>query len=298
MADTTAVLIEPGGTDEATLTRLGGAFLASFSSPHTRRGYRIDLRDWFAWCRGYQVDPLNCRRQPVDLWMRHLEAAGLAAATRSRKLAVIRSFYYWCIDEEFVAANPASRVKRPPEEHRPQPAYSRTQMARLLEAAEAAGGYDHALVMLLFVNGLRVSEACGADVADLGEDRWHRTLTIRGKGAKVETIPLPPPVVMALHTALDGREVGPLLLNRYGSRANRNSAVRTLTRLAKAAGIPRVPPHALRRTGIQLQIDDRTSLRDVQLWARHADPSTTAMYDHKLRSMDDHPAYGVMRSVS
>jgi integrase len=43
---------------------------------------------------------------------------------------------------------------------------------------------------LLALNGLRVSEAAGADIEHLGLDRRHRTLTITRKGGKVVTIPL------------------------------------------------------------------------------------------------------------
>lgn len=293
-----AVLVEHT-TDAARLTRIAGAFLASYSSKNTRRGYRVDLYDWFTWCRAWDVDPLDCRRTHVELWQRDLENKELAGATRARKLAVVRSFYYWCIDEEVMAtANPASRVKRPQAERNPQPAYGRVEMAQLLQASEAAGGYDYALVMLLYCNGLRIAEACGCDVDDLGQDRWHHTLKIRGKGAKVDVVPLPPPVMLAVTNAVDDREEGPLLLNRYGNRANRNSAVRTLRRLARAAGVKPISPHALRRTAIQLMLADGTSLREAQEFARHAEPTTTAIYDRRNRSLDEHPSYGMMKLVA
>ncbi len=46
---------------------------------------------------------------------------------------------------------------------------------------------------LLALNGLRVSEATGANVEALGIERGHRTLVITRKGGKVVTIPLAPP---------------------------------------------------------------------------------------------------------
>jgi integrase len=53
---------------------------------------------------------------------------------------------------------------------------------------------DFALVALLGLLGLRIFEACGADIADLGEEHGHRVLRVRGKGGKVVLIPLPPAV--------------------------------------------------------------------------------------------------------
>jgi integrase/recombinase XerD len=51
---------------------------------------------------------------------------------------------------------------------------------------------EHALISLLALNGLRVSEATGANIETLGVDRGHRTLTITRKGGKVVTVPLAP----------------------------------------------------------------------------------------------------------
>lgn len=57
-------------------------------------------------------------------------------------------------------------------------------------------------------------------------------------------------------------------------------------------------PHALRRTGIQLQLADGVPLRTVQAWARHADPKTTDRYDTRLRGFDESPAYAMMRIIA
>lgn len=297
-ATQTAVLVDRTATTDQTLTRLGGAFLASFSSAQTIRSYRRVLRAWFAWCRAHQADPLAVRRTHIDLWLRHLDARQLAPSSRANYLAIVRSFYGWCVDEEFIDANPAARARRPPEELTPQPAYSRTQMARLLEAAAQAGGYDHLAILLLFGNGLRVFEACGANVTDLATERYHRTLRVKGKGSKYVTVAIAPATVMAIDRALDGRTDGPLLLNRAGVRANRSSVTRTIARLASAADVPAYSPHALRRTVIQLMLADGKSLREVQEFARHANPATTARYDHRVRSLDEHLAYDALRIVA
>jgi integrase len=68
-----------------------------------------------------------------------------------------------------------------------QPAF--TDSERLALAGLGPPG-EHALISLLALNGLRVSEAAGADIEHLGLERGHRTLTITRKGGKVVTIPL------------------------------------------------------------------------------------------------------------
>jgi integrase len=54
---------------------------------------------------------------------------------------------------------------------------------------------DHALASLLALNGLRISEALGADIEELDFERGHRTLRILRKGGKRVIIPLAPAYV-------------------------------------------------------------------------------------------------------
>ena len=58
------------------------------------------------------------------------------------------------------------------------------------------------LISLLALNGLRVSEATGADIEQLGLERGHRTLTITRKGGTVVTIPLAPRTARAIDLAI------------------------------------------------------------------------------------------------
>ena len=48
------------------------------------------------------------------------------------------------------------------------------------------------MISLLAINGLRISEALGADIDKLGIERGHRTLPVLRKGGKIVTIPLAP----------------------------------------------------------------------------------------------------------
>jgi integrase/recombinase XerD len=73
---------------------------------------------------------------------------------------------------------------------------------------------------MLGLLGLRVFEACGSDVSDLGEEYGHRVLRVVGKGTKVVLVPLPPAVERAIDLAVDARPVGPILRTRRGSRTS------------------------------------------------------------------------------
>ena len=76
----------------------------------------------------------------------------------------------------------------PPES--PTLGFTHLQFEAMLTAArESPHRCDFALVAMLGLLGLRIFEATGADIADLGEEHGHQVLRVRGKGAKVVLVP-------------------------------------------------------------------------------------------------------------
>ena len=153
-------------------------------------------------------------------------------------------------------------------------------MGALLVAAGLGPPLEHALISLLALNGLRVSEATGADIEHLGLERGHRTLTITRKGGKVVTIPLAPRTARAIDLATGERCDGAVFRTGDGRRLDRHGAGRIVRRVARRAGITKpVGPHTLRHAFITAALDAGVPLRDVQEAASHADPRTTMRYD-------------------
>ena len=162
----------------------------------------------------------------------------------------------------------------------------------MLVAAGLGDAQDHALISLLALNGLRVSEATGANVEALGLERGHRTLTILRKGGRTVIVPLAPRTARAIDLAVGERSEGPLFLGADGQRLDRHAAARIVGRLARKAGIAkRVGPHTLRHAFITAALDAGVPLRDVQEAASHADPRTTMRYDRARVSLDRHATY-------
>jgi len=81
----------------------------------------------------------------------------------------------------------------------------RNELGAPLVAAGLGPPAEHALISLLALNGLRVSEATGADIEAMGVERGHRTLVITRKGGKVVTIPLAPRTARAIDLAIGER---------------------------------------------------------------------------------------------
>ena len=262
--------------------------------------YRVhtgsDLKVFLTWCVGQEVDPLELGRVEIERYVRWLqEVRCYQPSTVSRRLSVVVGFYRVCVIDQILTHSPADYVRRPP-----MPAESPTlglghlQFEALLSAARlSANRNDFALIAMLGLLGLRIFEACGANIADLGEEHSHRVLKVRGKGDKTVLIPLPPAVARAIDHAVRGRQQGPILRNTAGRRMDRHAATRRLKYLSETAGIrmPRMHPHMLRHTFVTTMLDAGVSLRDVQIAARHADPKTTMRYDRARKNLDRHPNY-------
>lgn len=301
MADhVTAVLVEhtPIGTTDDQLHRLAGAFLASFSSPATRQTYGNGLRDWFTFARANDLDPLQVRRTHIELWLRHLEGRQLADATRATKYSAVQSFYVWCVDEEIIPATPCHRVKAPKRILTPQPAMTESQLHRFLDTAKDLGGYPYAILAAMSLCALRISEACGTNVSDLTVVDWVARLSIVGKGNKPAVLVVPPQAMAAIQDALQGREIGPLFLNQSGNRMRRPNVANIIKKVCIEAGIPRMTPHSLRRTAIQVAFHRGVSQREIQRWVRHANGSTTERYDTRERSDAQSPGFVIQAAAA
>src|SRR5205823_6624810 len=152
---------------DATAEDVRVRFLLSLSSENTRAAYARDLADWGAWLAEHDLDPLGATRAHVDAYARDLEAQGRSPATVARRLATLAGYYRYAVDEDVLARSPVDRVRRPRgADGSPTLGLDRNELRRFLAAAEtpAVSLRDRALVELLSIAALRVSEAIGADV--------------------------------------------------------------------------------------------------------------------------------------
>ena len=277
------------------LRRAVAAYLARFKG-QSRVHTESDLRSFVTWCEERGLDPLAAQRPHIELYVRWMqEVRRYKPSTISRRVAVVAGFYRTCVIDELLAHSPAEYVRRPnvPPE---SPTLGLTHLqfeAMLATARQSSNINDFALVAMLGLLGLRIFEACGANIEDLGEEHGHRVLKVRGKGGKVVLTPLPPAVSRAIERAVAERESGPILRTRRGTRMDRHCATRRLHRLAQAGGVhsARMHPHMLRHTFVTTMLDAGVDLRDVQIAARHADPRTTMRYDRARKNLDRHPNY-------
>ena len=304
------------------LPDLAGAWIARQRSAHTRKAYVRRFRAWETYARSAGVHPLKATLTLADTYARRLETAPtlvrvkgghrwqtaptgkpLSPAGQAQALSACGSFYTYAARLGAVPADPFAAVDRPDidPDHSPTEGLTPEETARLLAAARSYAPRSYALVALLYMIGPRVDELLALDADQLGYSRGHRVLTLRRKGGRIKSVPVPPLALDALLTYLDGRTCGPLFTTSSGRRWSEPEVWKHLRVLARRAGLPQassLKPHALRHGFITDALAAGVPLHEVQDAAGHRDPRTTQRYNRRRNQLDDHPAYTVAAAMA
>lgn len=261
------------------------AFLVRYG-PETRRGYKLNLGQWFAWCKEHGIRPLEAARPHIELWARELdEAHHLKPTTINGKLNVVCGFYKLAKIDGFILDDPSLHIRRPniPRESSTN-GLTRAEFYRCLDVAQKTDPQAHALWCLLGLSGPRISEALRLDVDDLGFQGGYRTVNlVRSKGGRSGVIPLAPRTSNAIDRHLGSRKSGPLFVKpRKDERMDQKSANRVVKRIGKLAGVDkRLHPHVLRHTFTTLSLNAGVSARDVANSRGDADLRQVSYYDRE-----------------
>ncbi len=267
-------------------------------SAHTLRNYANDA----AQLRAFLVEKkhpgvANLAKLDVIALRGFLAARHHSDSTTSvlRKLSALRGLFAHAKKSKLIGASPAALLDSP---KRPKalPRTVSVEEAFALCTAPALGAddeerevplRDRAVVELLYGSGLRVSELCGLDRADVDlAGRWLRVL---GKGKKERMVPFHEACAHALRAWLDdGRPAlatddsgDALLLGARGGRLADREVRRFLARYGVQVGARgRVHPHKLRHAFATHLLEGGADLRAIQELLGHASLSTTQRYTH------------------
>jgi integrase len=167
-ASTAIAVTEPVFSTQERLALAG--FLAGYTGL-TREAYALDLRQFTAWCQLHHLRLFQARRADIECFARDLEALGRARATR--RLCTIAGFYRYAVEEDLLEHSPATHVRRPRLDYESHATgLDRNELGALLVAAGLGQPAEHALISLLALNGLRVSEATGASIRGARHRAW------------------------------------------------------------------------------------------------------------------------------
>lgn len=290
---------------------VASAFLVTFQA-NTRRGYQASLKAWFQWCNAQGIAPLTAQRAHVEVWMRELEEHGnrfaargakkLAPATVNGMVNPVVGYYKFAHRDGYITDDITLYLKRPkvPNESRRE-GLTRFELRACLDTAkESLHTIDYALWCVLVFNGLRISEVCRLDVADVHHTGGYRVLQVqRSKGNRSGDVPLAPITSNAVDRYLGTRTTGPLFLKpRIEERLDQKSANRIVHRITREAGVEKnITNHSLRHTHITLALNEGVGIRELVNSMGYADARQISRYDRDKQSLARSATWAVAGAV-
>ncbi len=243
------------------------------------------------------TEALRVKRNDIETYLFFCaDTLNNGAKTRTKKLAAVRCFYNYVIDQAEVlkveqAYNPAERIKTP-KQPKQQPIFLPEQdQVTLLEAIDGENGArDYAMFLLILSCGLRVSEVVALSPTDINLSSG--TLKIHGKGNKERMAYMTPACREAMYRYKEEyRDLIPkdmlkanifFVSKRTGGGLTTRSVERAMKKYVNAAGIGGMgyTPHKLRHTMATTLAKDGTNLLTIQKLLGHESPTTTQIYTH------------------
>jgi integrase/recombinase XerD len=216
------------------------------------------------------------------------EVGRRSPATVRRYGCALRSFLRYCylsglVDRDLsAAALPVSGRRRSllPQGITPQQAKA---LLRVCDRRRAAGRRDYAVIVLMLRLGLRATEVATLRLDDLD---WRAgQLTVRGKGSRVDQLPLPVDVGEAVAAYLRRgrprtatvREVF-LCLRPPHVGIRRGGVTAIVASAARRAGLGVVRAHRLRHTAASDMLRAGAPLAEIGQVLRHRSLGSTAVY--------------------
>jgi integrase/recombinase XerC len=261
------------------------------ASPYTIKNYRTDIKQFFGYCSARGITSLDAiDRSLLRSYLAELDEQGYVKASVARRLAELRSFGRFLVQDGVLARNPF-RLVSAPRVPKLLPRYLTVSEVQALLATPdvntPAGMRNRAMLEVLYAAGLRVSELASLDLRDV--DLGQAQVRAVGKGSRERIGLLGQPAVWAVRAYLQSARPGllgkqpsaALWLNQRGGRITVRGIANVVADAGVKAGIAtRVSPHILRHSFATHLLDGGADLRVVQELLGHASLATTQIYTH------------------
>lgn len=259
------------------------------SSINTEMSYRRDLERLAQYLTGDlgKTDWTEVTSTNLNSYILYLEDRQYAAASVSRSVASMRTFFHYLVRTHYLSDDPSYDLKAPKVEKKAPDILSEDEICALLSQPDPAtpkGLRDKAMLMLLCGTGIRVSELIGLKVEDINLEMGYISCRER---TGTRAVPFGPDVRAAVEAYLaDARQTfagdqdpGALFVNCSGKAMSRQGFWKILKGYAENADISRdITPHTLRHTFAARMLADGADVYRVKELLGYSDISQTQIY--------------------
>lgn len=200
----------------------------------------------------------------------------ITKTSQDNELRVLKSFFKFCVSEDYIVKNPTLSIKSIKKEKRIKKAFSEVEMEKIRESCENLR--DKAIVEVFYSTGVRVSELSKMDKSDLKDDE----IIVFGKGEKERTVFLNARSQLILRRYLESRTDNNsamfVSLKKPFRRLSTGGIEVRLRDIGKKAQVAKCYPHRFRRTTATYALNRGMPIEQVSQMLGHEDIETTTIY--------------------
>ena len=263
------------------------------SSNNTIQAYRRDLNFFFEYLNKNNMDYLKVSYDDVQKYMEELNGEGRKAASVSRRLATLRSFYGFLLKKKLIKAIPTNKINMPKIEKKAPMVLTSDEVEILLsqpKSNDLKGIRDKAMLEVAYATGMKVSEIINLDLKDVN---LVDSYVVCNEGYSKRVVPLGRISKEALVEYLDNsrpyllktEDEKPLFVNIMGNRLTRQGFWKIIKQYQEQAHIDKeITPHVLRHSFATHLLQNGADMRAVQTMLGHTDIASTQVY---MKLIDD-----------
>ncbi len=218
--------------------------------------------------------------EDILLWLESFQLRGKSQNTINNKLAAIKSLFSFGVKTGYLANNPASMIKTiKAKDALNERILLDTEVKELINAASTER--DRAILILLYILGLRISELVGLNWSDFQPTEESVTVTIFGKGHKTRTLLITHQLWSELKQLSRSDQTEAVFLSRFGNRLDRHAIHRLIKKAVEKAGInPHTSAHWLRHAHACHSLNNGAGIDLLMKSLGHSSLAVTSRYLH------------------
>ena len=271
-------------------------------SPHTVTAYQSDLDQFTAFLNNPEklspppapviTHPSQISHYHIRNWMVELMNEHIVARSINRKIATLRKYFKFLLQEGVIEINPASKINTPKIAKHLPVVVEDAKLTQMLDENEIFGDdfkglRDKLVIEMLFGTGMRLSELLG--VKDTDVNAYEGTVKVLGKRNKQRIIPVNNELKLLIAEYQElkkkqdffGNNSLTLIVTDKGANAYAKLIYLIVQKyLSHISTQNKRSPHVLRHTFATALLNRGADLNAIKELLGHANLSATQIYTH------------------
>ena len=267
-------------------------------SHNTISAYKHDINCFILFLdnKSFNINWRKINHDYITKYLFQIMNKGLSDSTRARRLASLKTFFSFLLEDNIINIDPTEDIKSPRNTSKLPQVMSVDEINKLFDFVflnKTKEGYrDFAMLELLYATGMRVSELVNLKLNDI--DTSSQRIRCMGKGSKERILPIHENSKIVLENYINNyrpeftkfKNEKNLFLNHLGKKLSRQGFWFILKNYANKLNLKhKLHPHVFRHSFATHLLHGGASLRHVQVLLGHSSITTTQIYTHLT---DDH----------